>query len=1182
MRLSSIKLSGFKSFSDQTSLVFPSDRTVLVGPNGCGKSNIIDAIRWVLGASSSSGLRTDSMEDVIFNGTDDNPPRGRAMVEMVFANNKNRLTGKYQDLPEVKIRRVLERERDSKYYINDVPCLRKNITELFAGMGLTGKTDYAIVTQGAVHNIVESNPEYIRTVIEEVADITSYLNKRKDSLNHIRRTKENLRTIHSNLAEMKHRVKALEKQSEMAKVYKDNQDELINLKEQLTLARYNQLMNKKEAKRTSLNQLVQKISDIKNNSASWESQKQEISLTVDNKNKDMIADITKQRELTDQISVIDAGNKYNLKDLNDKEQQLDAIKEESAQISKRLQEQLSKLDEANKELQELKQKQKQILSSSDIYEKSKDKDASQSLNTVRDLEKQINVSANEWQEVINVGMEIHARHKDAEVKLKESLAAQEELSKQIEEMSKRQDTYKDTQKEISNLNTEENTITSKLATLNKQEQSLGKDIATLDDKVSKSEEELRSCADEHLRLGTLLKELDKPDYEPGKGLSDKIKKLLSAVNINTNSFWGDKVEVADGWEKALDLVATRVLQANFTDNMGIALESLAEEHDVQLGLIEEAVKKQDTQESFGKAKSLAQLIKHNNKPSFLNHIYSCDDLQQAIKLRKKLKSHQSIVTPRGDWIGPDWAVLQSANSDTHNPASVARKKRHAEIEKRTAKTLKQKESLTSTLKNLKDNQSSANETLNKLRDELMQIKQQSTKNEQLLIGKRVLFNELSELNPELWKKQKANLVEIDKQVIEYQKELLEAEATKNRQDEIRKQLEDNRTELTNKLSELQEQRQQQESRQQQEQERREELLTIKSSLETELITLRTSEEKNKLRTEELLQSTFVARNAVKQDDTKLAELTKSNDQLAKIIAAKEKEMDKLSDRLREVERNLSRGEKDIAVFEEKIDQSKGDEQQLELEMDELEKRIPTAKQTQSSKTLDEDLGDPSTIQTRINILQRANDRMGDVNMLALKDYKEEKEKYDHLLMQEQEINTALDNLNKAIKRIDRESKSRFDATFNKVNKSFGKLFSTLTQGGKGTLQVDTSEDGKNGIRIMASPPGKRNTMLSLLSGGEKTVTAIAFIMAIFQLNPAPFCLLDEADAMLDDQNINRFNHMMDEMAAAAEVQFIIITHSQLSMQNAKHLIGVTMSEPGVSRIVTVDMDKAVELSQADA
>ncbi len=358
-------------------------------------------------------------------------------------------------------------------------------------------------------------------------------------------------------------------------------------------------------------------------------------------------------------------------------------------------------------------------------------------------------------------------------------------------------------------------------------------------------------------------------------------------------------------------------------------------------------------------------------------------------------------------------------------------------------------------------------------------------------------------------------------------------------------------------------------------------MTIKSRLETELFTLNDAEKKAKALSEDLIKETFIARNAVKQDDTKLAELTKSSEQLAKVIAVKEKEMNKLAERKDEVDKSLTKGERDLAVLEEKIEQSRGDEQQLELEMGELEKRIPKIAQDTKPQILDE-LNDPVSIQTRINILQRENDRMGDVNMLALKDYKEEKEKYDNLLMQEQEINKALDNLNKAIKRIDRESKSRFDATFDKVNKSFGKLFATLTQGGKATLQVDTSENGKNGIRIMASPPGKRNSMLSLLSGGEKTVTAIAFIMAIFQLNPAPFCLLDEADAMLDDHNINRFNRMMDEMAAEAEVQFIVITHSKLSMQNAKHLIGVTMSEPGVSRIVTVDVDKAVELSKASA
>lgn len=1181
MRLASIKLSGFKSFCDQTSLVFPSDRTVLVGPNGCGKSNIIDAIRWVLGQSTASGLRTDSMDDVIFNGTDDQPPRGRAMVEMVFSNDKKRLVGQYKDLEQVKVKRVLERDNNSRYYINDAPCLRKNITEIFAGMGLTGKTDYAIVTQGAVHNIVESNPDYIRTVIEEVADITTYLNKRKDSLNHIRRTKDNLRTIHSNLAEMKHRVKSLDKQAEMASVYKKNQDELMRLKEHLTLARYNQLMDKKEAKRVTLNQLVQKISETKNNSALWEAQKQELSLTADEKNKDLIAEMTAQRNLMDEIADLDARNKYNRKNLEDKEEQLNTTKKEAVHINQRLQEQSQKLNESRQELKALKDKQ------SGGNEQSSPQDASPSLTALRKLETHISDTNKEWQELVNAAMGIHARHKDAEVKLRECLSSQENISRQLEELSRQQDTHKNTQVDLTRLNKEQTSITAKISSLGKQEHSLQQDITALDERTAKTETELRTSADEYLRLGTLLEELDKASGETDKGLSANIKKLLSAMKIDTTGLWGDKVEIADGWEKALDIVASRMLQANFTENISAALASLAKEKDIRVGLIDNSsAGDKEKVDKLGDAKSMAELIKLSNKPSFLNHIYSCNDLQEAIKLRKQLKSYQSIVTPRGDWLGPDWAVLQSENLAADNIGSVTRKKRQQQLSHKFAKASKEKDTLATTLDKLKKTQRESSAAMAAVRAEMAELKQQAAKIGQEILGKQARLNESPEINPEDWKQQKDQhknqLTTIEKQIKEYRSELEKVEQTKNQQDAARNALETQRAELATQLNKLQEERQQQEELQQQEQERREKLLTLISSMETELITLRANEEKMKLRAEELLSDTFTARNTVKQDDQKLAELSKSNDKLAAVIAKKENEQAKLGSKLEDVERNITRGERDIAVFEEKIDQSRGDENQLELELGELQKRLSVEAQTEKQKEQLRELGDPSTIQTRINLLQRENDRMGDVNMLALKDFKQEKEKYDHLLSQEAEINKALDNLNKAIKRIDRESQSRFDATFNKVNTNFSKLFSTLTQGGKGTLQVEKNENGNNGIRIMASPPGKRNTMLSLLSGGEKTVTAIAFIMAIFQLNPAPFCLLDEADAMLDDQNIIRFNAMMDEMAAAAAVQFIIITHSKISMQEAKHLIGVTMSEPGVSRIVTVDMNKAMELSQADA
>ena len=1160
MRLSSIKLAGFKSFCDPISLDFPSDHTVVVGPNGCGKSNIIDAIRWVLGESSPSGMRSDSMADVIFNGTEKNPPRGRAMVEMLFDNQKNRLTGKYKGLKEVKVKRVLERDKDSRYYINGAPCRKKDISELFAGMGLTGKSDYAIITQGAVHNIVESKPDYIKSIIEEAADITGYLVKRKETLLHIKNTKENLRSVHSSLVEMRQRVRSLEKQAEQAAIVKKNMKELEKLKEELTISLYSELVDKKEAKRMTMKKLVESIDQVKQDSALRQTQKDEKSLKAQELGSELNVKNKEQRELANRIADVEARSKYHIKTLEEKAKDLDSTRRDLSFNSKKLIQREQEIKAAKDDLGKIKRPQRTQESRQELLK----------------LESEEAKANEEWQEIIQESLQINNVHNQCDATLKKLRVEEKDILKDLERQARSEESRKKTIQELSILNKEKIDVGKKIDLKSKRQNEIISKKDKLAVMIRQYEAKHRSLADESIKLNARLEELNK-EYEKSNA-SSKLKQILKSVSINPVNIWGDKVEVAGGWEKAIDAVATQVLQANLTEDIDSALNKIGIRKDIQLGLIGLSEK---TSESFGGLKSLAELVKQKNKPVFLNYIYACDSLAEANKLRSQIKPYQSLVTRNGDWLGTNWALLQSDNKSTSSSHSVEKNKIRKELVKNIASLKQEAHKVSGTLENIKKDRGLYEEEERQEQKALGELRQSLARIEQIIINKQFLIttweNEFG-VEQEQERPAKTNKIkEIAKQIAQAEKDLTAALKLQQEYNIKKSTAEEKRSKAIIRLNQVRDMQSEEEEHKEREQERREALLSNISSLETAITEVQRDNVKLEGRQKELVQENLRAREITKEDDNILRKLNEENKALENLISKEENELANLENELRIADRKISKAEKDIAVFEEKMQQIRGDESQMELELGELEKRLP--QQIKKDKKGGDSIGEPSVLKTRIKILERDIMRSGDVNMLALADYKEEKEKYDKFTEQEQQINTAISNLNKAIRRIDRESKTKFDSTFKKVNSSFGKFFKTLTQGGKAYLELENDEN--RGVRIMACPPGKRNNMLSLLSGGEKTVTAIAFIMAIFQLNPAPFCLLDEADAMLDDSNVIRFNRMMKEISTQGDIQFILITHSKLSMQEAKHLIGITMSDPGISRIVSVDMEKALELSQEE-
>lgn len=1155
MRLSSIKLAGFKSFCEPTSLDFPTNRTVLVGPNGCGKSNVIDAIRWVLGESSATHLRSDSMEDVIFNGSEHNPPRGRTMVEMVFDNENNRLKGKYAGTGQIRVKRTLERESDSRYYINNSPCRKKDIAELFAGMGLTGKSDYAIVTQGAVHNIVESRPEHIRAMVEEAADITGYLNKRKETLSHIRHTKENLKIIKINIAENKHRVRALEKQAELAKVYKNNQNIITELKEQLAFASYYKLIGQKKQSRKNLDALVQQMNLGKNNVAILQMEKQQQDITAEEEKSKLNIEINKQTLHNNKIADIEARQSYEFKNLNEKENSLAADEIEIKKIIERSKKEKLQLEEAQHELA--------------IHKKSSGKKAADIDDEINSLERELSKQDGLWQHELTCKMEIEAKHRETMINLNSLQEEEEKIIKTRHNYKYEAD--KESQK-LENLQKEYKQLIIRLKSLEKekikveeQKHNVSKDILLLN-------KEEREVGNNYLKHSATMAELAK---EKSEELPGSIKSLLSKLKINPTLSWRDNIQISSGWEKALDLVAGKMMHARLTKKINPLLSVLKNNKYLGLEVIADYKSPANENTKFVNKQPFSSIIKGPYIPSFLDHIFICDSLSEAIALREQLLSHQSLITLNGDWIGKNWAILHS-DTDGHKEAkySLVRKKRVEQLNKE--------------INIIKINQQRITDSLSKLQLIFKQNNSQinKTNNQISLLNKNIAHQKENIIRIQegliLWKKRKESsfsekrLQEIKFEIVEKTKQAKEIRTLKEKQVRRSHLIEEKRAILNQRRKELKLLQQKEINNRSAQQNKREELVSLIAGLQVSIKTQKVRESDLESSKKEKTKEIYIIRNSLKEYDGKLSQLAVQDKKLKSVIHKIQSGLDKQEQEIRNINNKINKSEKNIALAEKDLQQSRGVEQQLELELEEITSRNKALEKNLMRLKAEElsEISDPKTISSQIKIIERDNLRMGDVNMLALTDYENEKEKMDKLIEQEEQINKALNNLYAAIKRIDKESKIKFDKTFKQINKVFSVLFNQLSNGGKARLEEDTEQPG---IRIMARPPGRRSTVLSLLSGGEKTITAIAFIMAIFHLNPAPFCLMDEADAMLDDHNIMRFNQMLNNMAS--DIQFILITHNKLSMQEAKNLIGVTMSEPGVSRIVTVDMDKALELSR---
>ncbi|WP_438950849.1 chromosome segregation protein SMC [Porticoccus sp.] len=1168
MRLKCIKLAGFKSFVDPTTVSFPSNLCAVVGPNGCGKSNIIDAVRWVMGESSAKHLRGESMTDVIFNGSGGRKPVGQASIELVFDNADSTLGGEYASWSEISIKRKVTRDGQSQYYLNGGKCRRRDITDIFLGTGL-GPRSYAIIEQGMISSLIEARPDELRVYIEEAAGISKYKERRRDTENRIRRTQENLERLTDIREELGRQLGRLERQAQAAEKYTEFKKEERRIKAELQALRWRLLEVQIAERRRVISGFELKIEALVTERSA--------------------CDTTIERHRTEYT---ESGDRF-----NDVQGRYYGIGAEVARIeqaiqhvqdrARELQQDLAQTDrnfaESEEHLRVDRQKaeiwQSELLEIAPQLEKaSAAEDRSQHALSL--AEESMQTWQSQWDE-----FNLKAGEPRQQAEVEQSRI--QHLEQVLRRLGERIETVKQEYQSLSDSPVQEEIalVQERLAEI---ELTLGDQQAQLDNLNI----EVENTRQQSLKIGAELDQ-QRGHLQSMLGRQSSLEALQQAALgdgdqqqwIESHQLAGqpklaETLRVEPGWETAVETVLGNYLQAVCVDDFTSMSHHLDTFGKGQLVLLDRLGNAASGKSQPALARSLAGKVDGELAGSLLAGVLVAEDLSTALLMRRALAQGESVVTRDGLWLGANWL-------------------RVARDQDARAGVLKRQQALDSLASELFECQSVV---------DALSVEKNNT--EQTL-------REL-ELSRE----------EISRDMVDQQRHYAELRSVLAANQMQVEQFAARRTRAENELNEaLQQQQLEQENlktarqslssaieRMEQDTVQREQLLQRRDSFRTELDQARQTARHDRDHSHELAMreksvstQLHAILDGIQRLQVQVARLQERREQLHAVFNQHEDPTLELQEDLAAqlerrlgVERELAVARQALETVEEQMRETEKRrnqlDQQIQTERLELEQhRLSAQDLVTRSKTIVEQIGEhrfqldsllaalpedagPSRWEGELERVANRIQRLGPINLAAVDEYKVESERKTYLDAQNAELEEALQTLENAIRKIDRETRTRFRETFDRINGSLQELFPKLFGGGHAYLELTGEDLLDTGVTIMARPPGKKNTTIHLLSGGEKAMTAIALVFSIFELNPAPFCMLDEVDAPLDDANVGRYARMVEEMSA--RVQFIYISHNKIAMEMANQLMGVTMHEPGVSRLVSVDVNQAVELAEA--
>jgi len=1175
VRLKKIKLAGFKSFVEPTTIPFLGEMTAIVGPNGCGKSNVIDAVRWVLGESSAKNLRGDAMTDVIFNGSSSRKPVGQCSVELVFDNSAGRIAGEFANYNELSVKRLVTRDATSTYFLNGTKCRRRDVTDLFLGTGL-GPRSYAIIEQGMISRLIESKPQDLRVFIEEAAGISKYKERRRETENRIRHTQDNLERLNDVRDELGKQLEKLQRQAAAATRYKTLRAQARELKGQLAALRFlknsehiEALQKQQQALQLEVDDLVARLQGDEAGLESYKTKQLETKQTIDDLQQQLFT-------TSNAITRLEQNALHAKQRKGQVEQELARISEQHELLNHSIDEAQEALAVSNEALENI--EPEFALKEAELeHAKERFEDAEQAL-------REFNAQARAQEQTYN---QLRQNVQQCHSQIQSTMSMQLRTSQRISEL----------QDELKQLGEED--FASQITLLEEQCSELDFDIDEAKQLLQESNQRVSQQQGEVNAI-----EAKRRDTQGQLQTALSTKAALEALQQDASN---NEDVTLDGIEK---------LWQQFSSNQTLApcVESIlqhakdpvvAKSHDIQALLQNHAYLpsgiKVFTDKAFvstAKSGSLAHALLTESStyesstqrvPAFFNDIYLCsndDELAETIESAFNnddepeglAKGFTSAISPSGLWASSQWVVkpgeandgaLQRANkikglvdSIQESESLIDEIERSLECAKQALEQNEaQKQAIQSALSE-KENQRA--QLKNKLSLLEMQQEQQSTRtaklNDELAKQELMLAKEEEQLA------QLSEKLELQEaQILEHEVHIDDVNAKRDANERTTSELRALVDTLTSQNHELALKKQQLENHQ---------------NLYSQQVTRNLQQREEYIKNKERLQKELTQLTSPEEiQEAELQSLLENKAELEQLKSAKQSSLEDIEQWLREAEKGHQALGKDIQTRQTNIDKLNIDIEGYRVRANTILEQLDETQQSLKSilETLPED-AEEKRWQEDLEKTQANLQRLGAVNLAAVEEYETQSERKSHLDTQHNDLTEALETLQSAIRKIDKETRTRFSTTFEQVNEDLKTLFPKVFGGGSAYLALTDDDLLETGVTIMARPPGKKNSTIHLLSGGEKALTALSLVFAIFRLNPAPFCLLDEVDAPLDDANVGRFCNLVSEMSQT--VQFIYITHNKIAMEMASHLTGVTMAEPGVSRMVAVDVDEAVAFAEA--
>ena len=1165
MRLSNIKLSGFKSFVDPTTIAFPSNLLGIVGPNGCGKSNIIDAIRWVLGEGSAKTLRGDSMADVIFSGSSGRKPIGQASVELNFDNSDGTITGPYAGYSELTVRRVVSRDGTSQYYLNNTRCRRKDITHILLGTGL-GAHGYSIIEQDMISRLVEAKPEDLRAFLEEAAGISKYKERRRDTEFRIRHTRENLERLNDLRDEIDKQLAHLKRQASGAKRFKSLKAAQRRISAELLALRLIALNEVIRGQESEFNEKQVALDAVIAEQRSSESRIERLRVDLTDRNDQFNTVQGSYYKVGAEIARLEQSIQHR-KELSQRQRDdFEATDEQLKEISSHVANDLTEIDEFERLLEELNPGLEQ---------------AHERQQASLEAFKQAEEATERWREDSD---RITGELAEAERAMEVEQARIEQLSTQRQRLEREAEklgaertalSIAELEQHLEQLVTEEETLKAACVEATRTSESVWHQIRALRERnreVSSDLDEARGKLQKDRGRLTSLEALQEAAL--GK-VSAQVSGWLEAQQLGSTPRLAQKLEVKPGWERAVETVLGAYLQAVCVDSIDAIAANLTDLSEGGLTLLSVAATEQTAD---ARPNMLSSYVDGPGVGRLLEGIHVAESLQAALGVRKDLSGRDSVITRDGIWLGPGW--LRINRSDDPQVGVLARgdeikqlqidvssgAHQVAETEKTLADLRAQLERLEQTggeaLTEVNDRQQRYTETKSELGTSRTRLEQERSRVATLSRGMTELDAEVRSLSDALQDSQ------------------THSTTAGERHDELaleRERLEQSRAHHLERLAEAQEQAEEDRELAQKMAIKLESRRSSKESATVALERIRVQQEHLSTRRQELELQLEAAEGPLEEEERELVEKLDGRLSVETDLATARQSMESVDTELREVEQERVDKEQLVNAARESLDESRLTVRETEVRAEAVEEQF--AQTGFDLDLINAELPEEATSELweeSFEKLERRVQRIGDPNLAAIDELSEQSERKEYLDAQFTDLSDALETLEKAIRKIDRETRTRFKETFDQANVGLGRLFPRLFGGGHAYLALDGDDLLNSGVTVMARPPGKRISTIHLMSGGEKALTAVALVFSIFELNPAPFCLLDEVDAPLDDANVSRFSDIVKEMSQ--RVQFVLITHNKTTMEVMHQLIGVTMSEPGVSRLVAVDIDEAVQLA----